>query len=361
MGPTGPQGIEGVQGSTGPRGPTGLQGLGGPTGPTGSTGPAAINRILTNGIDTFLVDPNQSQLDTRILPTIQDAITLAQNNVVSGTITAATIYVSPGTYAEDISITVRGISLIGMGPAFGVRITGTTGPNPVVLINLGSPVPGLDFIRTTIRDIRITTSIEAKPAIRVQSTVVSRLYLDNVEVITSAAGSPALFSAATAACQIYVTNCLFYSLTSITTTVSVVSLINTELIVKDSYIQNLGPTASNTIGSIQAASFSTVNISDSVIQGPMLLASGISKISNTDITVLTSVAAIVVSTTVSNPTTLRVINTMVTMNNANPVVFISSSGTPVVRYKNISVFNSGAGATPLLNSGGGTYTSLVSY
>lgn len=359
-GPTGPTGPQGIQGDTGPTGPTGPAGLDGLLGPTGPTGPSPLLEIFVNGIDTFLVDPNQAPLDTRIVSTIQSAITLAETNIVAATIDSATIYIAPGIYNEDLVISSRGITLSGMGgQPFGVRIIGLATTNPTVLINLTGPALTPDVNRVTLENVFLISQDINKSVIRNTSTIAGRLYLTNVEASTSGANSPIMFATPSQPWLTLITHSILYSLASTTMSVNLLVLTNTNLRVQDSRIQNLGATPNIGVGSIQAGAGTNLTITDSTIQGSITLSgSGPVNIMSSDIYVFTLVAAILTS---SGSPAVRVINTMFSMDNANPVVFDATAGTPTVRYNNISVFNVGAGVDPLLSAGGGTYTALTVY
>ena len=140
-GPTGPTGAAStVAGPTGPTGPTGagstVAGPTGPTGPTGEIGPTgsslahtSVFYVAKNGSDT-----NNGSIGAPFL-TIARGVTGVPNNGATGT----TIYVSPGSYLDNLVLLAKNVMIIATGSSYpnqqtDVLITGnhtisTTGAN----------------------------------------------------------------------------------------------------------------------------------------------------------------------------------------------------------------------------------------
>jgi Major tropism determinant N-terminal domain len=107
---TGPTGATGVTGFTGPTGATGVTGFTGPTGPTGSSlAHTAVFYVAKNGSDS-----NNGSIGSPFL-TIAKGITGALNTV-SNTV----VYVSPGSYTENLTLSLKNLAIIGVpAPVYG--------------------------------------------------------------------------------------------------------------------------------------------------------------------------------------------------------------------------------------------------
>ena len=151
IGPTGilwatPPTSVGPTGATGAIGPTGLTGATGsigPTGLTGATGPQGttlkLNQaiyVAKNGNDTT----GNGSMGTPFL-TIAKALTLCLNNSIG-----STIFVMPGVYAENLTLSNLNVSIVGSGNFSNQQLNTTllgshtytcsTGTNSVLFTNL---------------------------------------------------------------------------------------------------------------------------------------------------------------------------------------------------------------------------------
>lgn len=163
-GDTGETGPKGDTGETGPAGPQGEQGIQGPQGEVGPTGPAGetfpvqtglAGRLLgTNGTSVSWVEPNVSSIANVVVvakngsdvtgtgafgspfATVQAAVDYATANIAAAEKVA--IWVAPGTYSENVTITRLRTHLVGMASAMdniGVHITGNVTLNPTVSLS----------------------------------------------------------------------------------------------------------------------------------------------------------------------------------------------------------------------------------
>ena len=358
-GPTGPRGFPGI-GITGPTGPTGIQGqagLQGPTGPTGIQGQQGSAQIFINGIDTFLVDPDQPSLDTRILPTIQGAIDIAAGNISMFLIQTATIYIAPNQYAENIVIPSTGITLLGIGQAYGVQLLGNNlSTDPIVSLNILGPNFGITNNRVTLENLYVRSVVANKTAILNSSSIDMTIYINNCEISTNINDSQLLVTSGSNS-VINITNSNFYTDSTVSPIVDLINLTNNITYIQDSILELRNGSYNGNNVVVKSNGASSLYISDTRITGVIGLNTiGIFEGSNLNITTLTVNSAIVISDIV----VCTLINSIIKMTDTNPYVF-SSSSTPVVYYSNISVRNISAGATPLLNNGTGTFTSLTTY
>ena len=286
-GPTGPTGLQGLQGDIGPTGPTGLNGLLGPTGPTGPAGVLPIN-----GITTILVDANLAPLDTRVTSTIGAALTIASNNITLGTADNVTIYLAPGTYAEDLVITTRGIALIGLGATEAITIIGDSlSTDAVLTINLIAPDLGIDGNNLLLENLTIRADSTTKLGIENISALGVALTLDNAIVLSVLDTNRLLVSNTLTGLNLTIRDSILTSVVAASPTSDLISISNVSLVAVDSELGILNPTYAGVALLLEVSIGSDVKIDGSTITGQIsflnigetnLISNSISTVYNAD-------------------------------------------------------------------------------
>jgi hypothetical protein len=129
QGDTGPAGPTGAAGATGASGSTGATGFTGPTGAQGTT--LKLNQaiyVAKNGNDTT----GNGSMGAPFL-TIAKALTLCNNNSIG-----STIYIMPGVYTENLTLSNLNVSITGGGVTVGQQLNTTISGNHTYACSTGT-------------------------------------------------------------------------------------------------------------------------------------------------------------------------------------------------------------------------------
>jgi hypothetical protein len=121
-GATGANGADGATGATGANGPTGATGANGATGQTGATGANGSSLKLNQAIYVAKNGNDTTGNGSMGIPflTIAKALTLCRNDSIG-----STVYVMPGVYTENLTLSNLNVSIIGSGTQVGQQLNTT--------------------------------------------------------------------------------------------------------------------------------------------------------------------------------------------------------------------------------------------
>ncbi len=359
-GPTGLQGPQGIAGDAGPTGPTGLQGPQGIAGPTGTTGPAGEGETVPNGLTTILVDPNLAPLGNQIVSTINQALTIAGNNITSLAALSVTIWIAPGIYNEDIVIPTRNINLIGLGSPKSVQISGTISTDPVIFINATGPDNGVFNNNVLIQNILVNVNVDNKLGIYNASPIPLSVTLQNSQVTTNTDGALIMLFSTIPTQKLYLRGSLLSSSSAVSPTADLIALFNTDLVSIGSGFDlgNTSYTGPARILSILGGSSSNISASSYIngvtyinnIRNNILINSTVASFNQNSVVLLDGGAAL---------TAINVFGTVSTTSVSPTYIFEFVTPGVVLYHVNVSGLNLLIGVQPVLNGGAaGTVVNL---
>ncbi|SNW62798.1 Hydrolase, related to pectinesterase [Orpheovirus IHUMI-LCC2] len=327
-----------------------------PTPPTPP--PVIIPPTEPNGVNLFIVDPILAPTANNlgITSTIQLAVNRAQAAIDAGTTDAATIYLTPRTYEEDVVIARRGITLEGMGLFKNVLILGNPATiNPVININASGPDSGVFNNNIGIKNILISAS-NGKIGLSNTSSIPVSVWISDSQIISESDNSQILtsFVPVGAPANFYINNSRLQSSSPVSPIGDLIVITNGLLsITNGSLVGVNNESYAGTAFTLNILDGATLAVDNSTIFGRISLLTGSSNINHSildsGITVRFQGNAIVMN--ISNATSsLTIINTFVLfVSPGGAIEAVTNLSTSTLFYRNVYLFNAAGGPPPVVS------------